>query len=280
MVVWLWISKNMKQLLASLFMIFTMTGCTFSPLPFENDASSQHVNSTLICAKQIDVYPLSINGVNPPQASFNLYIKKLKKYTTEEVVVHETMNLSLEGKDINSFIQKYGNGGGDRTTPMYLLSGEDAVKFLKFVKETESKDSAIVMIYTPELLCQYNKERQVRGYAFAHSDRTNIVAYNATSINNAPVISDTQAWKIVLTHEVGHRLGVPANKEHNKAGHCTSRECIMYARPDSKAVLSVLFHGMPYDFCDKCKAELEEGKKSCDSRYGMHPDPLPITKRD
>ena len=38
--------------------------------------------------------------------------------------------------------------------------------------------------------------------------------------------------------------------------------------------MQLLFHGMPYDFCDKCKAELEEGKKSCD--YSMHPDPQPI----
>jgi len=184
----------MKRLLLSLLAIFTMAGCTLSPLPFEDDASSQYVNSTLICAEQIDVYPLSINGVNPPQASFDLYIKKLKKYTTDNVVVHETMNLNLDKKDINNFVQKYGNGGGDRTTPMYLLSGADTVKFIKFVKETESKNSAIVMIYTPELLCRYNEERRLRGYAFAHSDRTNIVAYNASTINDAPVISDTQAW--------------------------------------------------------------------------------------
>ena len=266
----------MKQLLARLFMIFTIAGCTLSPLPFRNDAMSQPTNNYLLCAKQIDVYPLSINGVHPPQASFDLYIKKLKKYTTDNVMVHETVNLSLAKKDVNGFIQKYGNGAGNRTTTTNLLSTADATKFVNFVKETESKESAIVMIYTPELLCKYNNKRHLRGYAFPHSDKTNIVAYNATTINNAPVISDTQAWKIVLTHEVGHRLGVPANIDHNKAGHCTSRECIMYAKPDWQAVVSVLFHGMPYDFCDKCKAELEAGKKSCDSMYGMHPDPIPI----
>ena len=263
----------MKKLLASLFTVFTMVGCTLSPLPMENNAMSQSVNTYLVCAKKIDVYPVSINGVKPPQASFDLYVKKLKKYTTDNVVVHDTLDLTIKDKSrINEFIQKYGNGGGDRTTPMYLLSGADTVKFIEFVKETESKDSAIVMIYTPELLCKYNSERHLRGYAFSHSDKTNIVAYNGTTINDAPVISDTQAWKIVLTHEVGHRLGVPANKEHNKAGHCTSRECIMYAGPDWQAVVSVLFHGMPYDFCDKCKTELENAKANC----GLHGDPVPL----
>jgi len=249
----------MKQLLISLAMIFTMLGCTLSPLPFENDAMSQNVNKTLVCAKKIDIYPISINGVKPPKASFELYLKKLKKYTTDNVLVHEIMELTIENDKVNNFVQSYGNGG----MHLYELAEKDRDKFVKFRKESMAKKSAIVMIYTPELLCQYNKNDQLRGYAFDHSDRTNVVAYNGTTINDAPVISDTQAWKIVLTHEVGHRLGVPARKTHNKRGHCTSRECIMYAKPDWKAVVSVLFNGMPYDFCDKCKAELEEAKKSC-----------------
>lgn len=259
----------MKQLLASLFMIFSMLGCTLSPLPFEDDAVSQSTNDYLLCANKIDIYPLSINGVNPPKASFDLYIKKLKKYTTDNVVVHETANFTIEEDKVNDFVQAYGDGG----IYMYGLTKEDKDRFIAFRKRAMESESAIVMIYTPVLFYANNKERQLRGFAFADSDRTNIVAYNATNINKAPVISDTQAWKIVLTHEVGHRLGVPANEDHNKAGHCTSRECVMYARPDWQAVVSVLFNGMPYDFCDKCKAELEDGKKSCDSMYGMHPDP-------
>ena len=250
----------MKKLLASLFMIFTMVGCTFSPLPFEDDASSQTVNSTLVCAKQIDVYQLSINGIKPPKASFDLYIKKLKKYTTNNIVVHDIMNIAVQKDRVDDFVQGYGGGG----MHLYDLVDEkkDGQKFADFRKKAMKSPSAIVMVYTPELICKRD-HHHLRGYAFFHSDRTNIVAYNATTINKAPVISDTQAWKIVLTHEVGHRLGVPAKKTHNKAGHCTSRECVMYAKPDTKAVLSVLFHGMPYDFCDKCKAELEEAKKEC-----------------
>ena len=42
----------------------------------------------------------------------------------------------------------------------------------------------------------------------------------------------------------------------------------MYARPDWQAVVSVLSHGMPYDFCYKCKAELVEAKLQCNHPLG------------
>jgi len=251
----------MKQLLINSLILFILWGCTLSPLPFDNDARSQNVNKTLICAKEIDVYPLSINGMNPPQEAFDFYIKKLKKYTTDNIVVHKTINFQIEERNVNNFIQSYGNGYRN----IYGLNDDNEEKFFAFKKETESKDSSIVMIYTPKLIAKWDKKRKLRGYAFAHSDKTNIVAYNAININNSPVITDTQAWKIVLTHEVGHRFHVPAKSEHNKMGHCTSRECVMYARPDWQAVVSVIFNGMPYDFCDKCKAELVEAKKQCSS---------------
>jgi len=249
----------MKQLFATLLILFTLLGCKLTPLPFDNDARSQKVNSILICAKEIDVFPLSINGMNPPKEAFDYYIKKLKKYTTDNVIIHETLNLTIEKDKIDDFVQSYGNGA----MHLYDLSKEDADKFVKFRKKALNKESSIVMIYTPELISSWDKERKLRGYAFSHSDRTNIVAYNAININNSPVITDTQAWKIVLTHEVGHRFHVPANSDHNKMGHCTSRECVMYARPDWQAVVSVIFNGMPYDFCDKCKAELIEAKNAC-----------------
>lgn len=251
--------KIIKQLFASLVILFTLLGCKLTPLPFDHDAQSQSVNSILICAKEIDVFPLSINGMNPPKEAFDYAMKKLKKYTTDNVIIHKTMNLTIEKNKINDFVQSYGDGG----MHLYDLTKEDADKFVKLRKKASNTESSIVMIYTPELIARWDKKRKLRGYAFNHSDKTNIVAYNAININNAPVISNTQAWKIVLTHEIGHRFHIPAKSDHNKAGHCTSRECVMYAQPDWQAVVSVIFNGMPYDFCDKCKAELREAKNTC-----------------
>lgn len=248
----------MKQLLVSLLTLFTLGGCTLSPLPFENDASSQMVNKTLVCAKQVDIFPVSINGINPPKASFDYSIKKLRRYMMGKIVVHETVNLSIKKDKINDFIHDYGTG-----QDIERLADKEMSTYIHLKNNTEKKESSIVMIYTPALSWDHGSKNCLRGIAFRHSNKTNIVAYNGKNINNAPVISDVQAWKIVLTHEVGHRLGVPAKKTHNKNGHCTSRECIMYAKPDWQAVVSVIFQGMPYDFCDKCKAELKEAKTSC-----------------
>ena len=259
----------MKKLLASLFTVFTLMGCTLPPLPFENDATSQNVNKQLICAEKIELFPLSINGANPPQEAFDYYVEKIKKYTTHNLVIHETLNMTLEHDEINDFIQTYGDGNLE----LWGSSGKYGEAFVNFKEKAKASKSAIVMIYTPVLFNRYNDQSNLRGYAFNFSSHPHIVAYNETTINDAPVISDTQAWKIVLTHEVGHRFGVPAKKTHNKLGHCTSRECIMYAQPDWQAVVSVLFHGMPYDFCDKCKAELEESKHKC--LHNKEVPPLP-----
>ena len=249
----------MKQLLLSFFIIFTITGCTFTPKAIDGTSRSQSVNKNLICAKQIDILPISINGAKPPQEAFDLSMKKVKKYTTDNMVIHKTISLNIEESKIDNFIQNYGSSrsGFNYLEPKERQKLEDALK--SFPKNK----SGIVMIYTPVLLCSANK-RNLRGLAYNYSPDYNVVAFNQTSINKAPVISKTQAWKIVLTHEIGHRFQVPANKNHMNKSHCTRRECVLYASPDWRAVLSVLRYGMPYDFCKDCRAELEKAKESCE----------------
>jgi len=250
----------MKQLLIAFLMIFTITGCTFAPKTIEEGNSrNQSVNKDLICAKQIDILPISINGQKPPKEAFDFSMKKVKKYTTNNLVIHKMVYLTIEKSKVDKFIQAYGSHRGGFN---YLELNQRA-KLAKALKKFPKDKSGIVMIYTPILKCSWNSKRNLRGLAFTHNPDYNVVVYNKSNIDNAPVISNTQAWKIVLTHEIGHRFKVPANKSHNDQLHCTHRECMMYARPDWRAVLSVLRHGMPYDFCDACKAELKEAKESC-----------------
>ncbi len=265
----------MKQLIAGLCILFTVTACTLSPKPLGNEARSQSVNSQLICAQQIDIQPISINGTKPPKKAFDFSMNKLKKYTTQNVVVHETINLTIKEKEINFFIHDYG-----ARRDVHYLNIEDKELFDKALAKIPTSGTSFIMIYTPRLSHYRNGTKQSRGIAFYNDEKYKVVAYNQTTIHDAPVLSDTQAWKIVLTHELGHQFKVPANKSHNKDGHCTSRECIMYSSPDWQSVLSViLLNGMPYDFCDKCKAELKESKKSCDGMHGTHPDSEPIWQK-
>jgi hypothetical protein len=249
----------MTQLIFSTILIFTITACTFSPKVVDGKSQTQDINKNLICAKRVDILQVSINGANPPKEAFDLSMKKLKKYTTDNVVIHKTLNLKIKKDRINNFIQSFGKS----RKGLNFLKVKEREKLLNALKKFPKNRSGIVMIYTPILLCSIGRES--RGIAFNYSPDYNVVAYNQNTIDNAPVISKTQAWKIVLTHELGHRFEVPANKNHNSYSHCTSRECVLYAAPDWRAILSVLFHGMPYDFCDICKAELRDAKNSCQS---------------
>ena len=249
----------MKQLILALLMIFAITGCTFTPKKADGVSKTKMVNKNLICAKQIDILPISINGSNAPKKSFRLYLKKLKKYTTNNVVIHKTVNLSMKSELIDKFIQSYGS----HRRGFNYLSIEDRKKLKDALKLFPKNRTGIVMIYTPILKCSVDPKRGLRGLAFGYAPDYNVVVYNQTNINKAPLISDVQAWKIVLTHEIGHSFNLPANKARNDHGHCTSRECILYKGPDWRAVLSVPTHGMPYDFCKSCQAELKKAKESC-----------------
>ena len=247
----------MRQIFLFTCTLLLITSCTFSPKPMEGDENKQEVNEELVCTSHLDILPISINGSHPPQESFDYSMNIIKKYTTNNIKIHNTIKLTIKPELINTFINELG-----RHKVVKYLSPNEKQLLEKELKKLPLRNS-IVMVYTPDLICPRNGKSKLRGYAFPSDYKYNVVAYNSTTINAAPVISDVQAWKIVLTHEIGHRLGVPASVTHNKAGHCNNRDCVMYARPDWQAVLSVLIHGMPYDFCDDCKLELKYKKESC-----------------
>ena len=247
-----------------LLISFAITSCTLPPKPVGDEAQTQAVNTKLVCAKQIDIIQMSINGAKPPKAAFELSMKKLRKYTTDNITIHKLIELDISEKDINPFIHNFAH----HADSAYLTPKQGKIIEQKF-KGSLRKSTTIVMIYTPKL----NREESAdsnsqRGLAFTTNtyQPINVVAYNETNINNSPVISNTQAWKIVLTHELGHRLGVPSSASHNKDWHCTRRECVLYSSPDVQSILSVPLNGMPYDFCRLCKVELSEAKKSCSAR--------------
>lgn len=252
----------MKIILWSLIFAIAITGCKLSPKPLDGKSRSQHVNQELICAKEIHLLPVSINGAKPVKSAFNYSLTKLKRYTTPNVIVHQTIHLRLEAPKVNDFIHDYGVSNS-----LVELSETDRASLLLATENLPKNSTTMVMIYTPILYFGRDTSgKGLRGLAFGTRVKQpfNVVAYNQSNINAAPVITDNQAWKIVLTHEMGHRLGVPASATHNKKGHCTSRECIMYSKPDWQSVVSVFaLNGMPYDFCYLCKAELLEAKKWC-----------------
>ena len=257
--------KKIKALIYSILASFIITGCTLPPKPFNNNASQQSVNSNLVCASQIDIQQISINGAQPPIASFNYSMGKLKKYTTNNLVIHPTINLTMQESDANRFVHHFQS----TLNGAQILSYQDDQALRNQLRAFPRASSSIIMIYTPILhKTVSNNSKLQRGLAFYSSQYhpINVVAYNQTKINQAPAISNTQSWKIVLTHELGHRLGVPAARTHNQEGHCSHRECVMYQSPDFQSVVSVLFNGMPYDFGKLGQEELSAAKRSCTSQ--------------
>ena len=252
----------MKKIIMYVVLAMILVGCKLDPKPVGNEGQYQSVSFDLVCASEINILPISINGATAPKEPFDFSIAKLKKYTTNNVIVHKNVELTLNESDINHFIHDFGVSNNLNILP------EAQKELLREKLNTLPQNSTtIVMIYTPILHFTRSTEgRSLRGIAFGkRADQPlNVVAYNKVNIDGAPVITKNQAWKIVLTHEFGHRLGVPANVSHNKAKHCTSRECIMYSSPDWQSVVSVLLlNGMPYDFCDLCEAELKDMKQNC-----------------
>jgi len=256
----------MKHILLYITLMILLIGCKLDPKPVGNDGRNQSVSYDLICANEINILPISINGAKAPTEAFDFSIQKLKKYTTNNIVVHKKVELTLSSLDINHFIHDFGTSNN-----LNILQESQRESLREKLNSLPQNNTTIVMIYTPILY--FNRDssgRSLRGIAFGKRTQQplNIVAYNKTNIDAAPVISKNQAWKIVLTHEFGHRLGVPANISHNKANHCTSRECIMYSNPDWQSVASVLLlNGMPYDFCHLCEKELKDMKSNCNINF-------------
>jgi hypothetical protein len=252
----------MKNVIIYVVLAMLLSGCKLDPKPIGNDGVYQSVSFDLVCANEINILPISINGVNAPKEPFDFSIKKLKKYTTNNIIVHKDVELTLSNSDINHFIHDFGV-----SNDLNLLEEPQRELLREKLNSLPQNSTTIVMIYTSILYHdRESKGKSLRGIAFGKrvDQPLNVVAYNKVNIDGAPVITKNQAWKIVLTHEFGHRLGVPANESHNKAKHCTSRECIMYSTPDWQSVVSVLLlNGMPYDFCDLCEAELKEMKQNC-----------------
>lgn len=81
-----------------------------------------------------------------------------------------------------------------------------------------------------------------------------------------------------LVHEFGHALGLVANPEHrfeDGGGHCTDLKCVM-TKPKLDAVLANAVEAMatgetPWDYCERCRADLERGRGAW--RRGAVPGP-------
>lgn len=100
-----------------------------------------------------------------------------------------------------------------------------------------------------------------RGVAYPQSGFA-VIARDASRKDAFLTVRGDEIERFVSQHEVGHLLGLVADGPHGSHGHCADPGCILYARPDWRAVLANgwrLFTGtLPGELDASCRRELSE----------------------
>ncbi len=174
----------------------------------------------------IDIY--SIKGAKPPEEAWSRAMERFGSYLSGELVVN-VRQARIETKEdgSESYILDDQNRRGDHFT-VAVFPKSNAIRRGRYMK--------------------YNNGWQMIQYF-----KGSIEKYDW-------LFSRESLWEIVLLHEFGHGIGVPADVSHaDKTGHCTNH-CVMYPRPDLRSAWGFLRHGLNLDFCDDCKAEIAAAK--------------------
>jgi len=217
-----------------IFVCHLLAGCgTWHARPERSDRSIG-LHKALITADRIVINRISVNDAVAPTLQWNRTIEEFRKYVCGEVIVNDVIGVTVP-TDENGYI-----------------TGSQSVDL------DEVGPHSITVIFLPKMkgdkrgVCStnYDGKQQVS---------RQVVRYNKDKIDGAAFmfVSKEQVWEMVLLHELGHALGVPANPSHIwDVGHCTNPCCVMYPKPDFRSVCAFFFHGFPNDFCQECRAEL------------------------
>lgn len=118
--------------------------------------------------------------------------------------------------------------------------------------------ASIYLLFVPRF---EDETRFHRGVAYPHLGVA-VVARDALRRDAFLTVRGDEIERFVTQHEVGHLLGLVADERHGEHGHCNDPRCILYARPDWRAVLANgwrLFTGtLPGELDASCRRELSE----------------------
>ena len=190
-------------------------------------------NTVLLTSPVVTLDVYSINGAFPPQEAWDETLRRFKGCLSGQLVVQGPKELTVP-------VDKDGRLTGSVTVD----AGPRQLDHIALLVCPEAAD-----------LRRGEYRRYKDGFQLIRYDKEGGEEY-------AWLVSRETLWKIVLLHELGHAIGVPADVSHaDETGHCTNH-CVMYRRPDARFALMVLVHGWNLDFCPACKAEIERAKFS------------------
>ena len=194
------------------------------------------VNRTLLTADRVIFDRISINQTVPPPEAWNRTMDILRTYLASKIILNEIISKTIPTDDDG-----------------FLSENRD-------FSINEAGAHQITVLFIPKM------KKYVHGTCWTgFNDEGQIVAQvirdNEHKIHKFPFLTKKKAWEIVLLHEFGHALGVPADPSHTWSNrHCTNPSCVMYPRPDFRSIGAFFFHGYPTDFCAECKTELQTAK--------------------
>lgn len=273
------------RLLFTLF-LFICSGCAVPPARPDPDASSGRVAAAQLNAPAFRLHLLEVGGATIPPAAIEGAVRTLQPYFAGPIQVIRHAPTAAFDWDAGPFpVREDGRfltaadlgPDGERrlASPVDGLLGiagipqvDDGVESMRILPLIEPGVALVCIMPGP------SEGRGVTGYATLaarHPDRamhTGAVVLQDSVIRARSnwFISRTKLYQWTLTHELGHVLGVPADRSHIRTvpglggNHCTHPECVMYTGVDWRIVVSGLLHGWPMDLCAVCQDELRSAR--------------------
>lgn len=268
------------------FWLLLCTGCAVPPAAPDPQAESGRVAAAQINAPAFRLHIMEIGGVTIPMQAVERSIRTLQPHLAGPVeIIHHPAQATFNW-DAGAFPIR----DGDRTvlphdlppagpyrlaSPNVGLTGgvglpasDGETDSLRLIPLIEPGVALIAVMPGPA------EGRGVTGYAtLAARDPDQALIRGVVVMNDSVIraranwfIPRTKLYQWTLTHELGHVLGVPADRSHIRqvqglnGNHCTHPECVMYTGVDWRVIVSGLLHGWPMNFCEVCRQELRAAR--------------------
>lgn len=257
-------------------------GCAVPPAPADPDAISGPVAAQQLNAPAFRLHILEVGDITIPPVAIDETIRTLQPYFAGPIqVIHHTPTATFDWnagpfpvREGDRFLTATDLGPeGERrlASPDHGLIGiaglpqsDDGVESIRVLPLVEPGVALVCIMPGP------SEGRGVTGYATLAARHPDRGLFTGAVVLQDSVIRARATWFVprsklyqwTLTHELGHVLGVPADRAHIRqvqglnGNHCTHPECVMYTGLDWRVVLSGLLHGWPMDFCEVCQGEL------------------------
>ncbi|HUX17488.1 MAG TPA: hypothetical protein VMW52_13510, partial [Phycisphaerae bacterium] len=185
---------------------------------------------------------IRINGTEPPGRSLEKAIETFGNHVAGDVRTVEGDPVTLE------------------TDEQGLVKEEQLKPIIARRRDRGPSDISILLI--PGL-----SDVPHRGTCSQEEDGSHWVVIQGKRIDaRFKILSAELRWQLVITHELCHAFHVPGNRNHAwSARHCTNPACVLYPRPDARAIgVALLRMGPPMDLCADCRREIREAQQDAD----------------